>query len=752
MKNNLRVRVLLMLAALVAAPAIGQAATFNVNSTLDAVDATPGDGICATAGSVCTLRAAIQEANALAGADTIVVPAGTYTLTIAGAGEDAAATGDLDITSAVTVEGAGANLTTVNGGGIDRVFDVLTGANVTLRGLRIAGGSLAGNGGGVQAVAATLVIERCAVVGNTAAFGGGIVSSGANTVTITDTEISGNTATSQGGGINFQTGGTQLLTNVTVSGNGAAGVGGIVSFNAATIVNSTIAANTETGSLARNIGVAAALTLRNTLIVLGSAGGANCFGTPADGGGNFAEGAACNAIPATAAVGTNLGALAVNAPGTTATHALLSGNPAIGAAVAAFCPSADQRGVTRVGVACDSGAYQFTGAATSTPTPAPSVAPTISSISDQTLPPNSGGVTIPFTISGAVIAYALQTSATTSNPTLFPTIASSISCDQGGHCTMQLTPADGRGGTALVTIVVSDGTNTTTQSFTVTVPVARPTAPGVTLANVVGSGVVLTWTAPDSGVPVAYAVAWGTASGSSNLPVQLVPGTDGRLDFSSLPSGTYYFRVYAVGATDLSAASPQTSATVTTSATAPGPPMMLQLADGSGITATWRAPFIGVAPTLYEVQIGTGLGLSDVGSATTAATSYGGSLAAGTYWVRTRGASGGSVGPWSSSVQIPIGVATRCASAPSTPILLPVTSAGGQATLLWWAAGGSPADYYQIQLSPGAGLAAVYTVSTSGPSTSAIWPQVGTYAARVVAINACGASSRSNEVAFVNQP
>ncbi|MGH9144763.1 MAG: CSLREA domain-containing protein, partial [Vicinamibacterales bacterium] len=341
--KKLRVRVLLVLAALLATPSIGLATTFTVNSTLDAVDATPGDGICATAGAVCTLRAAIQEANALAGADTIVVPAGTYTLTIAGASEDAAATGDLDITTTVTVEGAGANLTTVNGGGLDRVFDVLTGANVTLRGLRIAGGNTANNGGGVQVVAATLVVERCAVAGNVATFGGGIVSSGANTVTITDTEVSGNTATSQGGGINFQSGGTQLLTNVTISGNGAAGVGGIVSFNAGTIVNSTIASNTETGSLGRNLGLAAALTLRNTLIVLGSAGGTNCFGTPTDGGGNFAEGTACGAIPATAAVGTNLGALAVNAPGTTATLALLSGNPAIGGAVSAFCPSADQR-------------------------------------------------------------------------------------------------------------------------------------------------------------------------------------------------------------------------------------------------------------------------------------------------------------------------------------------------------------------------------------------------------------------------
>src|SRR5688500_39081 len=45
--------------------------TFTVNSTADASDAMPGDGICDSGGSVCTLRAAIEEANANTGADTI---------------------------------------------------------------------------------------------------------------------------------------------------------------------------------------------------------------------------------------------------------------------------------------------------------------------------------------------------------------------------------------------------------------------------------------------------------------------------------------------------------------------------------------------------------------------------------------------------------------------------------------------------------------------------------------------------------
>ncbi|HEY0141494.1 MAG TPA: FG-GAP-like repeat-containing protein [Thermoanaerobaculia bacterium] len=54
------------------------AATFNVNSTADLPDLAPGDGACFATGGLCTFRAAVEETNALAGRDTINVPAGTY--------------------------------------------------------------------------------------------------------------------------------------------------------------------------------------------------------------------------------------------------------------------------------------------------------------------------------------------------------------------------------------------------------------------------------------------------------------------------------------------------------------------------------------------------------------------------------------------------------------------------------------------------------------------------------------------------
>ncbi len=125
---------------------------FVVNSMADTVDANPGDGSAQDAGGNTTLRAAIMEANALAGDDMITLGAGTFTLTIGGTAENSAATGDLDITDqtgSLTIIGAGVDNTIIDAAAIDRVFEVLA-ANVVLNlsGLTVTGGSSASPGGG----------------------------------------------------------------------------------------------------------------------------------------------------------------------------------------------------------------------------------------------------------------------------------------------------------------------------------------------------------------------------------------------------------------------------------------------------------------------------------------------------------------------------------------------------------------------------------------------------------------------------
>ncbi len=91
---------LLLGLTLVAAPAAADL-TFDVESTSDEPDAAPGDGNCVSApGGTCTLRAAIQEANARDEPILVLLDAREYTLLRDGADEDASSTGDLDVVKA----------------------------------------------------------------------------------------------------------------------------------------------------------------------------------------------------------------------------------------------------------------------------------------------------------------------------------------------------------------------------------------------------------------------------------------------------------------------------------------------------------------------------------------------------------------------------------------------------------------------------------------------------------------------------
>lgn len=257
------------------------AATFTVNSTSDVVDANPGNGACATAAGTCTLRAAIQEANALAGADQINVPAGTYPLTINGAGENASATGDLDLTSNVTIVGAGPTLTIVDASGLnprDRVFHALSNT-VTLRRMKITGGRQT-RGGGVLNAGATLTLTSVRVENNVAtADGGGVATNGVVVATtITGSTITGNNAAGNGGGI-ANLGGAIVTVNTSTISNNLAGDDGAGLYNGLTcnafVNGSTLTSNQGGGPFSRGGGLAnvdGTLELDNTTVSYNTAG------------------------------------------------------------------------------------------------------------------------------------------------------------------------------------------------------------------------------------------------------------------------------------------------------------------------------------------------------------------------------------------------------------------------------------------------------------------------------------------------
>ena len=270
-------------------------ATFTLTELmLDTVDASPGDGTAADSMGRTTLRAAIQEANALAGDDTIVLPTGVVQLSLSGTGEDSAATGDLDIANngKVIITGTGGALSFVNAFGIDRVFDVLASATLELSNLTVIGGSVTGaDGGGIRNNGGTLSLNGVTVEGNSADDGGGIGNMGSLTiqnstiqmntvsndaggigitdsvgVTITNTTVSNNQATKDAGGIGIEsTGGSTdvIISGSLITGNNVGedggGVGissdGISAFTTVTIFNSLISGNTADSPLVGSDGM-----------------------------------------------------------------------------------------------------------------------------------------------------------------------------------------------------------------------------------------------------------------------------------------------------------------------------------------------------------------------------------------------------------------------------------------------------------------------------------------------------------------
>ena len=405
--------ILAFLLAQVGLNPVAAAVNFTVNSTLDKIDATIGDGVCETALSgECTLRAAVQEANALAGTDTITIPAGTYTLSIAGAGENAAASGDLDITEDLIITGAGMGSTIINANNLDRAFHIryasLEISDLTVQnGLADPGGAVlvdnyamitrvsfnnnrstsfssTGVGGAVYINGeASADITQSQFTGNLANYGGGAVASSNTTFfSISDSTFTSNDG-GFGGGALYPNGSSATIENSTFVNNSADSGGALhsnaasVSVNNSTFVgnsavnkgaidsrvgtilvnNSTFSGNTASG-LGDTLGDQPAQggDLRVSNSIISGSGTDNCDGTVLDLGNNLSWPAG-NDCPGTQA-DPALDSLADNG-GLTMTMAISTGSPAIDAGNNASCAATDQRGVSRPqGVTCDIGAFE----------------------------------------------------------------------------------------------------------------------------------------------------------------------------------------------------------------------------------------------------------------------------------------------------------------------------------------------------------------------------------------------------------
>lgn len=322
---------------LATAPAFGA----DIQTTIlgDAADHDLGDGICDSDPVTpnpedpnnpgqfigqCTLRAAVQTANAEPGADKILLRANRYTLSLAGPNEDGAATGDLDVTSDITIDGQGYQSSILDGRRLkDRIFDVHPGASLTLEQTSLMfgkapkplleSGALGPGAGGCLRSAGALSLDEAYFYRCASPAGGGCLSVQSGTASLSDSVFADCRAKTEGGGMELAAGasaglervtagvcraatggavaarGALSLRNVTFTINKAKLGGGVAVLGdgAAAIANSTLSSNGSSNLLSQTTGAVSAASS----IVWGAK--ADCVGPVASGGGNLEGESAC---------------------------------------------------------------------------------------------------------------------------------------------------------------------------------------------------------------------------------------------------------------------------------------------------------------------------------------------------------------------------------------------------------------------------------------------------------------------------
>ena len=367
----------------------------------------------------CSLREAVAATNGdttvsgcvdatLAETDTILLPPGTYTLSLGPSGEDLNMGGDLDITDSgettvlrsssgsaqdTVIRGAAAGGTA--GTAIDRILHIPNSVTAVVRDVSLINGrESGGGGGGAVRTLGTLTLEEVSVRDSfTTSLGGGI-SVEAGNFTLLRSEVSGNFAVHGGGLSIFAT--TVSLQSSTISGNQATGNGGGIfdqvtpTFTGLTIVgNAGNTSNAGTGETGGGLAGAGGATIEGSILADNTVRTDppipnDCGGSASSAGYNVLEtaagGCAAQFNQPGDIVGTDPGLqpLALNGPGTTRTHAITATSVAFDRWATSACTggsdpvqSQDQRGVARPQfAACDSGAFELAPAPPSPPPPA----------------------------------------------------------------------------------------------------------------------------------------------------------------------------------------------------------------------------------------------------------------------------------------------------------------------------------------------------------------------------------------------
>lgn len=154
-----------------------------------------------------------------------------------------------------------------------RIFKVLQGGELSLRGITVSAGDTPGDGGGIFDEGGTVNLEGSKIIGNRAANDGGGIANENGTVIFEDSKVAGNTSDDDGGGISNNAAGTvkidesSILCNTTNQDGG-----GINSKGTVTIRESVVAGNVARGDDGGGINDGGSLTVIQSKIVFNKAG------------------------------------------------------------------------------------------------------------------------------------------------------------------------------------------------------------------------------------------------------------------------------------------------------------------------------------------------------------------------------------------------------------------------------------------------------------------------------------------------
>ena len=283
----------------------------------------------------------------------------------------------------------------------------------------------------------------------------------------------------------------------------------------------------------------------------------------------------------------------------------------------------------------------------------------------------------------------------------------------GSARTLNVTLAEDREGQASVTLVVHDGTLSTTTTARITVTPAPVPNPPTNFTGVPdGDAMLFSWQGPVTGpVPTFFVLEGGNQTGLVTLPVV---NTGRATSFRTVvPAGTWYFRARSGNSAGTSIPSAEITGTIGSAVMRPGAPHGL-VASAEGLIGrlAWQPPASGGPVDAWQIELGSAHGLSDRGVLQVPANMLAvqGAIPQGQYFARVRGINHTGNGPASNEASFVVGAVAPCAlGIADPPVLLPATVANRLVTLTWRPPTNSPVTRYRIVVGSAPGLADLVT-------------------------------------------